>query len=199
MVPAAYSVLDDVDRLERRAHASEGVGLVAALRGRARALGRRVRLSRRDVLGLVAFVLLCFGTAALGGAATAGSVLEWYPALRKPSWTPPSWVFGPVWTALYGMIAVAGWLAWRDERTTTTTLVFLLQLVLNGAWSWLFFGLRRPDLARSSASGSAMWLAIVATIAAFWRISRVAVILFVPYLAWVSFAAILNLAVVRLN
>lgn len=152
---------------------------------------------RRDVLGLVAFVALCFGTAALGNTATARSVLEWYPGLRKPPWTPPNWVFGPVWTVLYGMMAVAGWLAWRDERSRTTTLVFLLQLLLNGAWSWLFFGLRRPDLALAGVV--LLWLAIVATITAFWKISRLAVILFVPYLAWVTFAAFLNRAVVRLN
>lgn len=152
---------------------------------------------RRDVLGLVAFVALCFGTAALGNTATARSVLEWYPGLRKPPWTPPNWVFGPVWTVLYGMMAVAGWLAWRDERSRTTTLVFLLQLLLNGAWSWLFFGLRRPDLALVGVV--LLWLAIVATITAFWKISRLAVILFVPYLAWVTFAAFLNRAVVRLN
>ena len=152
---------------------------------------------RRDVLGLVAFVALCFGTAALGNTATARSVLEWYPGLRKPPWTPPNWVFGPVWTALYGMMAVAGWLAWRDERSRTTTLVFLLQLLLNGAWSWLFFGLRRPDLALVGVV--LLWLAIVATITAFWKISRLAVILFVPYLAWVTFAALLNRAVVGLN
>jgi len=152
---------------------------------------------RRDVLGLVAFVVLCFGTAALGRSATARSVLDWYVDLRKPPWTPPSWIFGPVWTLLYGMMAVAGWLAWRDERTKTTTLVFLLQLFLNGAWAWVFFGARRPDL--GFACIVLLWLAIVATIAAFWKISRMAVILFVPYLAWVTFAALLNLAVVRLN
>ena len=95
------------------------------------------------------------------------------------------------------MMAVAGWLAWRDERSRTTTLVFLIQLLLNGAWSWLFFGLRRPDLAFVCVV--LLWLAILATIAAFWRISRLAVILFLPYLAWVTFAAFLNLAVVRLN
>jgi tryptophan-rich sensory protein len=152
---------------------------------------------RRDVLGLVAFVVLCFGTAALGNTATERSVLEWYPTLQKPWWTPPNWIFGPVWTVLYGMMAVAGWLAWRDERSRSTTVVFLVQLLLNGAWSWLFFGLRRPDLA--FAGVVLLWLAILATIAAFWKISRLAVILFVPYLAWVTFAAYLNLAVVRLN
>jgi benzodiazapine receptor len=152
---------------------------------------------RRDVFGLVAFVVLCFGTAALGRSATARSVLDWYVELRKPSWTPPSWVFGPVWTALYAMMAVAGWLAWRDERTKATTLVFLLQLFLNGSWAWVFFGARRPDL--GLACILLLWVAIVATIAAFWKISRMAVILFVPYLAWVTFAAALDWSVVRLN
>jgi tryptophan-rich sensory protein len=152
---------------------------------------------RRDVLGLVAFVLLCFGTATLGRTAAAAAVRDWYAALHKPAWTPPSWLFGPVWTLLYGMMAVAGWLAWRDERTKATTLVFLLQLLLNGAWSWVFFVGRRPDLA--FACIAALWLAILGTIVAFWKISRMAVILFVPYLAWVTFAAALNLAVVRLN
>ena len=152
---------------------------------------------RRDVLGLVAFVLLCFGTATLARTATVESVREWYPALRKPPWTPPSWLFGPVWTLLYGMMAVAGWLAWRDERTKTTTVVFLLQLLLNGAWTWIFFGARRPDLA--FAGICVLWLAIVATIAASWKISRMAALLLVPYLAWVTFAAALNLSVARLN
>jgi tryptophan-rich sensory protein len=145
----------------------------------------------------VAFVLLCFGTAALGNSATAGAVAEWYPALRKPPWTPPNWVFGPVWTVLYGMMAVAAWLVWRDGRSPVGTSLFLLQLALNGAWSWLFFGLRRPDL--GLACIVLLWLAILATIAGSWRVSRMAVILFVPYLAWVSFAAALNLAIVRLN
>ena len=152
---------------------------------------------RRDVLGLVAFVLLCFGTAALARSATVASVREWYPALRKPPWTPPNWLFGPVWTLLYGMMAIAGWLAWRDERTKATTLVFLLQLLLNGAWTWIFFGARRPALA--FACIVALWLSILGTIAASWKISRMAVVLLVPYLAWVTFAAALNLSVARLN
>jgi tryptophan-rich sensory protein len=158
-----------------------------------------IRVSRtRDALGLVGFVVLCFGTATLGNLATARSVMEWYPALAKPAWTPPNWVFGPVWTMLYGMMSIAGWLAWRDGRSRIAApLLFLLQLALNGGWSWLFFGLRRPDLALVCVV--LLWFAIAGTIVAFWRISRVAVILFVPYLAWVTFAAALNLAVVRMN
>jgi tryptophan-rich sensory protein len=102
---------------------------------------------RRDVLGLVGFVVMCFGVSVLGGRAVAPALAIWYPGLVKPSWTPPSWVFGPVWTLLYPLVAVAGWLAWREGRSRLGTLVFLLQLALNAAWPWIFFGERRLDLA----------------------------------------------------
>jgi len=151
----------------------------------------------RDVFGLIAFVVLCFGVASLGGIATRPAIPEWYAALRKPSWTPPNWVFGPVWTILYALMAVAGWRVWRGGRARPAALVFFLQLALNGAWSWLFFGLRRPDLGLLGIT--LLWLAIVATMIAFWRVSRKASLLFVPYLAWVSFAAALNFAIWRIN
>lgn len=151
----------------------------------------------RDVLGLAAFVVLCFGVSVLGGMATAPALAEWYPALKKPSWTPPGWVFGPVWTLLYPLVAVAGWLAWREGKARFGPLVFLLQLALNAAWPWLFFAERRPDLALASIA--ALLVAILATIAAFWRLSRLAAVLLVPYLAWVAFAAALNHAIWRLN
>ena len=151
----------------------------------------------RDVLGLVAFVVLCFGVSALGGRATRPALAEWYPALAKPAWTPPSWVFGPVWALLYPMVAVAGWLAWREGRTRLGPLVYLLQLALNAAWPWLFFGERRLDLALACIA--ALVLAIVATIVLFWRVSRGAALLLVPYLAWVSFAAAVNHAMWGMN
>jgi benzodiazapine receptor len=151
----------------------------------------------RDVLGLTAFVVLCFGVSLLGGLATAPALAEWYPALRKPTWTPPGWVFGPVWTLLYPVIAVAGWMAWREGRARFGPLLYLLQLALNGAWPWLFFGQRRPDLALVCIA--ALWAAILVTTVAFWRVSRGAAMLLLPYLAWVGFAAALNLAILRLN
>ena len=151
----------------------------------------------RDVLGLAAFVVLCFGVSVLGGMATAPALAEWYPALKKPEWTPPGWVFGPVWTLLYPMVAVAGWLAWREGRARFGPLVYLLQLALNAAWPWLFFARRRPDLALVCIV--ALSVAILATIAAFWRLSRGAALLLVPYLAWVGFAAALNHAIWRMN
>ena len=97
---------------------------------------------RRDVLGLAAFVVMCFGVSVLGGRATAPALAIWYPALAKPAWTPPSWVFGPVWTLLYPLVAVAGWLAWREGRSRVGTLLFLLQLALNARLALAL--LRRP-------------------------------------------------------
>jgi translocator protein len=157
-----------------------------------------VTVSRtRDVLGLAAFVTLCFGVSVLGGKAVAASLPGWYPALRKPSWTPPGWVFGPVWTLLYPLVAVAGWLAWREGRARLGPLVYLLQLALNAAWPWLFFGRGRVDLALACVV--ALWIAILATVLAFWRVSRTAAVLLLPYLAWVGFTVALNHAIWRLS
>jgi tryptophan-rich sensory protein len=152
---------------------------------------------RRDVLGLVAFVVMCFGVSVLGGRAAAPALAIWYPALVKPSWTPPVWVFGPVWTLLYPLVAVAGWLAWREGRSRAGTLLFLLQLALNAAWPWIFFGQRRVGLALVCVA--ALWLAILGTIRAYWKVSRGAAVLLVPYLGWVGFATALNAAIWFLN
>ena len=151
----------------------------------------------RDVLGLIAFVTLCFGVSALGGRAAAAALPGWYAALHKPSWTPPRWAFGPVWTLLYPLVAVAGWLAWREGRARLGPLVYLLQLALNAAWPWLFFGQGRVDLALACVV--ALWIAILGTVVAFWRVSRTAAVLLLPYLAWVAFAAALNHAIWRLS
>jgi translocator protein len=151
----------------------------------------------RDVVGLTAFVILCFGVSTLGGRAAASSLTDWYPALKKPPWTPPGWVFGPVWTLLYPMIAVAGWLAWREGRSRIGPLLFLLQLALNAAWPWLFFGQRRLDLAFYDVV--ALCVATLATVVAFWRVSRGASVMLLPYLAWVGFACVLTRAIWRLN
>jgi benzodiazapine receptor len=151
----------------------------------------------RDVAGLTAFVILCFGVSTLGGRAAAGAVPDWYAALHKPAWTPPGWVFGPVWTLLYPVMAVAGWLAWREGRSRIAPLLFLLQLALNGAWPWLFFAEHRLDLAYYDVV--ALVLAILATVWAFWRTSRLAGLMLLPYLAWVGYAAALSRAIWRLN
>ena len=154
-------------------------------------------LPARAWLALAGWLLLCFAAASLGGIFGPG---EWYASLNKPSWNPPGWLFGPVWTTLYAMMAVAAWLVWRRggfARQGRALTFFLVQLALNAAWTPLFFGLQRPGLA--FAEIVLLWLAIAATIYAFRPVSRVALWLLVPYLAWVSFAAALNFTLWRLN
>ncbi len=124
----------------------------------------------------------------------------WYAGLNKPAWNPPGWIFGPVWTALYTLMAVSAWLVWRDGgfRSRRRPLgLFVTQLALNAAWTVLFFGLHSPGIA--FAEIVALWLAIAATLATFWPLNRPAAWLLAPYLAWVSFAAALNFALWRLN
>ena len=124
----------------------------------------------------------------------------WYAALHKPSWNPPAWVFGPAWSLLYILMAVAAWLVWREGgwKTQGRALgLFLLQWLLNALWTPLFFGMHRPGLA--FAENVILWLVLAATLASFWRVRKVAGVLLVPYLAWVSFAAALNFTVWRLN
>ncbi|MGE3314311.1 MAG: DUF2867 domain-containing protein [Planctomycetaceae bacterium] len=151
-------------------------------------------------VGLLAAVGICFGAAALGAAATSTSVGDWYRTLDKPSWRPPDWVFGPVWTVLYFLMALAAWLVWRkgNRRATRVPLTwFAAQLALNVGWSVVFFGLRRPGLA--FAEILVLWLAIVATLFSFRKVSVTAALLLTPYIAWTTFAAILNFAIWRLN
>jgi translocator protein len=148
-------------------------------------------------LGLAGWLALCFGAASLGAIFTPG---EWYATLRKPSWNPPGWLFGPVWTVLYTLMAVAAWLVWRRggfaaQRRPLAR--FLAQLAFNAAWTPLFFGLHWPGAA--FAEIVLLWLAIAATLWAFRPVSRVAAWLLAPYLVWVGFAATLNFALWRLN
>lgn len=160
--------------------------------------GREGFVSQWLVLAL--FVLICLGTAGLGAAWTNLSVGDWYATLNKPSWNPPKWVFGPVWTALYIGMAVAAWLVWLKNGLADAWLPLLLfgvQLFLNAAWSALFFGMRSPGIA--FADIVLLWIAILATIIAFGRVSSLAATLLVPYLAWVSFATTLNWSIWRLN
>lgn len=157
------------------------------------------RLPRHPYLGLVVALIVCFAVAGLGGWATASSVGTWYATLAKPAFNPPNWVFSPVWTLLYAMMAVAAWRVWRtDGRLASLPLaVFGLQLALNLAWSVLFFGLRLPLAALIDVL--ALVAAIAATLVLFMRCDRIAGWLIVPYLAWVIFASGLNLAIVHLN
>jgi benzodiazapine receptor len=137
----------------------------------------------------------------LSGFATARGVQEWYPTLVKPSFNPPSWVFGPVWTLLYLMMGIAAFLVWQKGWETgavkTALALFAIQLILNGLWSVLFFGLRMPGLA--FAEILLLWVSIGGTIVLFWRLAPVAGVLLLPYEAWVTFAAVLNGAIWALN
>jgi len=151
----------------------------------------------RDALGLFAFLALAFGVLVLGGVAAAPAIGSWYPALRKPPWTPPGWMFGPVWTLLYPTMALAGWLAWRQGRSRWGPLLYLVQLALNAAWPWLFFAGRRPGLALFDAV--ALVVFVLATALVFWPVHRTAALLLLPYLGWVAFAAALTGAIVQLN
>jgi tryptophan-rich sensory protein len=156
-----------------------------------------------DALGLAGFVALCFAVAGAGGAVTATSVGGWYQAPAKPAFNPPDWVFGPVWTILYAMIAVAGWRIWRLRGWTTrgalnpALLAWALQLGLNLSWSFLFFG--AGMIGGALVEIVVLLAAIGATARLFWRIDRPAAWLLAPYGAWVAYATLLNAALWRLN
>jgi tryptophan-rich sensory protein len=153
----------------------------------------------KSLAGLAVSLLVCFVAAAIGGAASVQAG-PFYAQLVRPAWAPPASVFGPVWTVLYALMGIAAWLVWRatDARAARFPLaLFLGQLMLNALWSWLFFGWHRGALA--FADIVLLAVAIVATVIAFWRISRLAGALLIPYLLWVIFASALNYAVWQLN
>jgi len=149
-------------------------------------------------------LLLCLAAvavaAAVGGLGTRAGLRDWYGQVAKPSWTPPGWLFGPVWTVLYAAMAVAAWLVWRAAgpgAATRALTVFAIQLGLNAIWPLVFFGLRMPGAA--FAEIVVLWVAILATVVVFWRAVPAAGLLMVPYLCWVTFAAALNLTIWRMN
>jgi tryptophan-rich sensory protein len=153
----------------------------------------------RDVLGLAGWLLATFAAAAVGGAAVANAG-AFYEGLMRPDWAPPSWLFGPVWTVLYILMAVAAWLVWRVNgfRAAVVPLtIFIAQLVVNASWSWLFFAAGYGGLA--FADILLLWGLIVSTIVAFRGVSALAGWLLVPYLLWVTFAAVLNYTLWQTN
>jgi tryptophan-rich sensory protein len=153
-----------------------------------------------EAIGLVVWLGICFGAAALGSSFTALSVDTWYPTLAKPSWTPSGAVIGAIWTVLYTLMGVAAWLVWRrrdtDGRAAALT-AFMSQLTLNTAWSGIFFGLRMPGLA--VAEVLVLETAVIVTIMLFRRVSPPAAWLLAPYAAWTAFAAVLNVMIWRMN
>lgn len=160
----------------------------------------RFQFTRRDLVGLIGSIGICLVVFAAGGAITATSAGSWYQQLNKPSYNPPDWVFGPVWTALYILMAIAAWRVWRGERTRLQWKaigVFALQLGLNLVWTFLFFGMRRIDLALIEIL--ILLLAIMANAILFYGIDRWAGVLFAPYLLWVAYAVMLNGSLWLLN
>jgi tryptophan-rich sensory protein len=153
----------------------------------------------RQILGLVGWVLLTFAAAALGALATADAG-AFYGQLVRPPWAPPAWLFGPVWSVLYALMAVAAWLVWRQRGFAGAQkylVLFIVQLAANALWSWLFFAWHRG--AAAFVEVLVLWCLIVATIICFRRVSTLAAVLLYPYLAWSTFASALTLAIWRLN
>jgi benzodiazapine receptor len=153
-----------------------------------------------DLEMLIIFVVLCLASGGIGSIFTASSVKTWYPTLKKPTWTPPRWIFGPVWTTLYILMAVAAWLVLRTagwHAAQAAMIVFFGQLFLNTIWSILFFGLKNPGAAFSEIV--LLWLAILATIVLFFQQRALGGWLMLPYLGWVTYAAALNFTIWRLN
>ena len=151
-------------------------------------------------LWLAVFVIICEGVGGVAGFVSSASVSQWYSHLNKPSWNPPSWVFGPVWTLLYLLMAVCVWLIWRRvgfAQAGGAYTLFAIQLGLNFMWSILFFRMHNPGLAMLDLIF--LWLAIVATGFVFGRIYPLAGWLWIPYIIWVAFAGILNWRIWMLN
>jgi tryptophan-rich sensory protein len=151
-------------------------------------------------VALLCWLGLCFAAAGVSGAWTASEVPGWYRTLVRPAIAPPNWVFGPVWTLLYALMAIAAWQVWESAPATWRTwglALFLVQLTLNFAWSWIFF--RQHAIGAALAEVVVLWAVIGATTLVFGRVAPVAAWLMAPYWAWVSFASVLNAAFWRLN
>ncbi|MBP6343253.1 MAG: tryptophan-rich sensory protein [Candidatus Omnitrophica bacterium] len=147
---------------------------------------------------LFIFIAICLLAGYIGSRFTFVSVKTWYPTIKKPSWNPPNWIFAPVWTLLYILMAVAAWKVWETaDNAFGPMLIFAVQLVLNVAWSAIFFGKRNISLAFKEII--LLWITVVATTAVFWSVDHFAGILFLPYVAWVTFAAFLNYTIDRMN
>jgi tryptophan-rich sensory protein len=153
----------------------------------------------RQLVGLVGWLVLTFAAAGIGALASV-QARSFYEALDRPSWAPPGWLFGPVWTVLYALMAVAAWWVWRANGfagARPALVLYIVQLVANAIWSWLFFVFRQGGLA--FAEVLLLWCLIVATAIAFWSVRKLAAVLLAPYLAWVTFACALTYSVWQRN
>lgn len=157
----------------------------------------------KEILKLLGFILLCEIIGSIGSIATIPNIPAWYIFLVKPFFAPPNWLFAPVWTLLFALMGIALFIVWEKkekkfiQKRKNALNIFTIQFALNVLWSFLFFGLRSPLL--GFVGIVLLWISIVATIISFYKISKKAAYLLVPYLLWVSFASILNLAIMLLN
>lgn len=159
-----------------------------------------LRVRSVDLAALAGFLVLCLGVGAIGGWASADAVRSWYVTLAKPSFNPPNWLFGPVWTLLYILMAIAAWRVWRSAGWPSVRgplILFGVQLALNLAWSVVFF--RLHGIGASVVVILLLELALLATVVAFSRHDRWAALLLMPYLAWVAFATVLDVSIWQLN
>jgi len=155
----------------------------------------------RKLIKIIISILLCQGAGAIGSLFTSSAISTWYATLQKPSFNPPNWIFAPVWTILFLLMGVSLYLIWgkglENKKVKIALLIFGVQLVLNIFWSFLFFGLQSPLYAFIEII--ILWLAILLTIITFYKISKSAAYLLLPYIFWVSFASILNFSILILN
>lgn len=152
----------------------------------------------KKYLPLLLSLVIPFSFAFLGSAVTTPSIDSWYPMLNKPSFNPPSWIFGPVWTLLFFLMGISSYLVWKKQKKIKTPLkIYGVQLILNFLWSYLFFGLHRPDLALFEII--ILWIFILLTIKIFYKVDKLAAYLLIPYIFWVGFAVFLNYSIVSLN
>ncbi len=152
-----------------------------------------------QVLGLFGWLAISFAAAALGGRASADAG-AFYRELARPEWAPPAWLFAPAWTLLYLLMGVAAWLVWRDHgfrKASTALTLFLLQLAANALWTWVFFVWHLGAFAFGEIV--VLWLLVLCTLVAFWRVRPSAGILLLPYLAWITFASALTYSLWKLN
>jgi len=156
---------------------------------------------KEDVLPLLAAILICLAAGFFGSIVTMPAITTWYAGLIKPSFSPPNWLFAPVWTLLYMLMGIAAFLVYKKgfnkPEVRNALYLFALQLLLNVLWSFLFFGMHSPLYGLIGVVF--LWLSIAATLILFYRISKPAGLLFIPYLAWVSVASMLNLFIWMLN
>ena len=154
-----------------------------------------------DILKLVLSIIICLGAGFIGSIFTTPAIPTWYATLKRPPFAPPNWLFAPVWTTLFVLMGISAFLVWRrglnDPQVKIALGIFIVQLILNALWSVMFFGLRSPLAGLIDIA--ILWIAILLTILNFFKISTAAGLLLIPYILWVSFAAVLNFSIWRLN